>query len=90
VVRTERGPRTPQELRVLLAEVRKQGYATEYGEATERFSSVAAAVIDHSGHPVAGVALTFPDADADAALMSQFARLVTRAAAEISRRIGRS
>jgi DNA-binding IclR family transcriptional regulator len=90
VLRNEHGPRTLRELRSLLAEVRRRGYATEHGEITPGFSSVAAAVLDHSGHPVASVALTFPDAEVDAALMSRFASLVTRAAAEISRRIGGS
>jgi DNA-binding IclR family transcriptional regulator len=90
VLRNERGPRTLQQLRYLLAEVRQQGYATEQGEVTRSFSSVAAAVLDHSGHPVAGVALTFPEGEVDAALMSQFASLVVRAASDISRRMGRS
>jgi DNA-binding IclR family transcriptional regulator len=86
--RTERGPRTPRELRELLAEVRRRGYATEHGEVTTGFSSIAAAVPDHSGHPVASVALTFPDSQADAVLIPRFASHVTRAATEISRRLG--
>ena len=90
VLRNERGPRTLRELRYLLAEVRRQGYATEQGEVTLGFSSVAVGVLEHSGHPVASVALTFPDAEADAAHMPRFASLVKRAAAEISRRIGGS
>ena len=90
VLRNERGPRTLRQLRYLLAEVRGRGYATERGEVSEGFSSVAAAVLDHGGHPVASVALTFPDAEADAALMSRFASLITQAAAEITRRIGGS
>lgn len=47
----------------------------------------AAAVLEHGGHPVASVALTFPDTEVDAGLMPRFASLVTRAAGEISRRI---
>jgi len=92
VLRNELGPRTLRELRQLLAEVRRLGYATEHGEVTMGFSSIAAVVADHSGHPVASVALTFPDADAeaDAALISRLIAPVTRAAAEISRRIGGS
>jgi DNA-binding IclR family transcriptional regulator len=90
VLRNERGPRTLRELRYVLAEVRRQGHATEQGEVTLGFSSVAAAVLEYSGHPVAGVALTFPDTATDAASMARFALLVRRAAAEISRRIGGS
>ncbi len=36
------------------------GYAVEDGEVTPGFASVAVAVLDHTGHPVAGVAVTFP------------------------------
>jgi len=58
------GPRTPTALRAVLAETRQRGYAVEDGEVTPGFSSVAAAVRDHTGHPVAGVAVTFPHDDA--------------------------
>lgn len=54
------GPRSPSALRVLLSETRQRGYAVEEGEVTPGFASVAAAVLDHNGHPVAGVAVTFP------------------------------
>jgi DNA-binding IclR family transcriptional regulator len=50
--------------------------------------SVAAAVLDHAGHPEAGVAVTFPSAEADERRITHFASLVMSAAAEISRRIG--
>jgi DNA-binding IclR family transcriptional regulator len=67
VLRYSAGPRSPRELRELLAGARRAGYATEHGEVTPGFSSVAAAVRDHGGHPVASVALTFPDAETDGA-----------------------
>jgi DNA-binding IclR family transcriptional regulator len=35
----------------------------EDGEVTPGFASVAAAVLDHNGHPTAGVAVTFPADD---------------------------
>ena len=47
-------------LRTLLAETRQRGYAVEDGEVTPGFASVAAPVLDHNGHPVAGLAVTFP------------------------------
>ena len=87
VLRTERGPRTLRELRVLLSEVRQRGYATEDGDVTPGLRSVAAAVLDHAGHPEAGVALTFPSREADDAEVTRFASLVVRAAAQISRRL---
>jgi DNA-binding IclR family transcriptional regulator len=88
VLRTGRGPRTLRDLRALLAEVRRRGYATEDGDVTPGLRSVAAAVLDHAGHPEAGVALTFPADEADEAGIARFSSLVMRAAAEISRRIG--
>ena len=57
------GPASPSALRALLAETRQRGHATEDGEVTPGFASVAAAVLDHNGHPVAGVAVTFEARD---------------------------
>src|SRR4051794_12620409 len=54
------GPASPSALRALLSDTRQRGYAVEEGEVTPGFSSVAAAVLDHNGHPVAGVAVTYP------------------------------
>ena len=60
------GPHSPGALRPLLAETRQRGYAAEDGEVTPGFASVAAAVLDHNGHPIAGVAVTYPAAEATA------------------------
>jgi DNA-binding IclR family transcriptional regulator len=57
------GPASPSTLRSLLSETRQRGYAFEDGEVTPGFASVAAPVVDHTGHPVAGVAVTFPSED---------------------------
>ncbi len=57
------GPASPGALRALLTETRQRGYAFEDGEVTPGFASVAAVVRDHTGHPVAGVAVTFPATD---------------------------
>ena len=86
VLRTDRGPRNLRELRALLAEVRRRGYATEDGDVTPGLRSVAAAVLDHAGYPEAGVAVTFP-ADTDDAAAARIAARVVAAAAGISRRI---
>ncbi|GAB2632151.1 IclR family transcriptional regulator [Nocardioides ginkgobilobae] len=66
VDRTGRGPRTPSALRTLLTETRQRGHATEDGEVTEGLASVAAAVLDHTGHPAAGIAVTYAVADHEA------------------------
>ena len=57
--RTGRGPARPAELRELLREVRQAGIASEDGEVTPGFRSVAVAVHDHAGWPVAAVAVTW-------------------------------
>jgi DNA-binding IclR family transcriptional regulator len=77
------GPRSPSALRTVLTETRQRGYATEEGEVTPGLASVAAAVVDHNGHPVAGVAVTFAEGDAPA-----LAHEVRRTADALSRRIG--
>lgn len=65
VDRTGIGPRSPSALRTVLAETRRRGHAREDGEVTPGLASVAAAVLDHNNHPVAGVAITFPAREAD-------------------------
>lgn len=82
------GPGSLPALRRELAEVRRAGFAAEDGSVTPDFASVASAVLDHSGHPVAGVAVTFPAAEVDGHERAAIARQVTRVAGELSRRIG--
>jgi DNA-binding IclR family transcriptional regulator len=96
VVRTGRGPRSAAALRALLADTRRHGWARESGEVSEGYASLATAVVDHSGYPVAAVALTFPIDPATASGPAEWsvgadtraAALVGRAADTISRRIG--
>ncbi|TFD77254.1 IclR family transcriptional regulator [Cryobacterium sp. Sr8] len=85
--RDGRGPRTSTELRRLLDQVRRQGYAQEDGEITAGMASVAVAVRDHAGWPAASIAVTFPR---DAIAESEWPALAERisgTAAELSRRI---
>ena len=77
------GPASPGTLRSLLAETRQRGYAVERGEVTPGFASVAAAVLDHNRHPVAGVAVTYPveagvDVDVTVAAIRRCADALTR------------
>jgi DNA-binding IclR family transcriptional regulator len=81
------GPATLPELRSLLQEVRRTGHASEDGSVTPEFASVASAVLDHGGHPVAGVAVTFPAAGVEPDARRALAAHVTRTSAELSRRI---
>ena len=61
--RTGLGPTSPSALRSLLVDTRRRGHATEEGEVTPGFASVAAAVLDHNGYPVAGLAVTYPSGE---------------------------
>jgi DNA-binding IclR family transcriptional regulator len=87
VRRHDAGPGSPTELRRVLADVRRLGHAQEDGFITPGFASVAAPVLDHSGHPVAAVALTFPAGAADGARRAALATAVIGAASEVGRRI---
>jgi DNA-binding IclR family transcriptional regulator len=80
------GPASLGALRTLLAETRQRGYAVEAGEVTPGFASVAAAVLDHNQHPVAGVAVTFPDDGS--AEGSRTAAATRRTAAALTTRLG--
>jgi DNA-binding IclR family transcriptional regulator len=80
------GPASLSALRTVLAETRQRGYAVETGEITPGLASVASAVLDHNGHPVAGVAVTYPVDDAvdlDATISA-----TQRTAAQMTRRLG--
>ena len=87
-VRTGTGPRSLRELRELLREVRARGYATEDGEVTPGLASVGRAAVDHTGRPVAGIAVTFRADEVPEAARPDLAVHVGRAAAELSRRLG--
>jgi DNA-binding IclR family transcriptional regulator len=82
------GPRTLTELRRLLVDTRQRGHAVEHGEITAGLSSVAVAVLDHNEHPVAAVAVTYPD-DADhPELVDGLVEEVAATARGLTRRIG--
>jgi DNA-binding IclR family transcriptional regulator len=80
------GPRSLGALRSLLAETRQRGYAVEEGEVTPGFASVAAAVVDHNGHPVAGVAVTYPSDGTDG--VERVVAAVRRTADTLTERMG--
>ena len=70
-----------------LDQVRQRGYATEHGEVTPGFGSVAAAVTDHVGWPTAAVAVTFLEDKVPAQQWPDLARRVQKVADELSNRI---
>ena len=85
--RTGAGPHTYGELKRVVAAVRERGYATEDGEVTPGFASVAVSVRDHAGWPAAGIAVTFPRDNIPQSEWDALAVRVREAAAELSRRI---
>ena len=86
VDRHGRGPRSLRSLQAVLSETRQRGYATEDGEVTPGFASVAAAVLDHNGTPVAGIASTYAaEEEIDLQGVVEAVRDTARA---VSRRIG--
>ncbi len=82
------GPTSLHALRSLLAATRRRGYASEDGHVTPGFASVAVAATDHAGTPVAAVAVTRPVGAPDEPDGGHLPALVTRSAAELTRRLG--
>ncbi|MGX1694162.1 IclR family transcriptional regulator [Microbacterium keratanolyticum] len=90
-LRTGRGPTRPSELRELLRAVRTAGYASEDGEVTDGFSSVGVAVHDHTGWPVAAIAVTWEtpvDASTDDRDVTEIVAEMKDRARELERSIG--
>jgi DNA-binding IclR family transcriptional regulator len=81
------GPKTLRELKTLLSTTRQRGCATEHGEVTEGLASVAVAVTDRTGWPVAALAITAPEGDITDSGSSTLAATVSEAAADLSRRL---
>jgi len=84
VDRHGQGPSSLTALRSVLSETRRRGYAVEDGEVSPGFASVAAPVVDHNGHPAAGLAVTFTGAVDLPAIVAE----VRRTAAVVSARLG--
>jgi DNA-binding IclR family transcriptional regulator len=87
VQRDGHGPTSVTELKRALTSVRARGHATEDGSVSAGLSSVAQVVVDHTGHPVAGVAVTFPTDAVGDEERSALAAAVTRAATTLTSRI---
>ena len=88
VLRHGGGPRSLTALRSELAQVRRRGHAIEEGLVTPGLSSVGAAVVDHTGHPVAGLAVTYPYDSLTGSERQQMITALTSAATDLSRRLG--
>ena len=84
------GPTSLPALRALLSRVRRDGFALEEGTVTPDFASVAAPVLDHVGHPVAGIAVTYPAGEVTPDQRRLLVEEVVQTSADLTRRIGGS
>jgi DNA-binding IclR family transcriptional regulator len=75
---------TKRELREILRTTRERGFASENGEITAGFASVAVPILDRVGWPLASIAVTFTEGTVDGEDIANAARDV---ATEISRRL---
>lgn len=82
------GPLSLSALRAILVDTRRQGYALEVGSITPGLASVAVAVLDHAGYPIAAVALTLRAGSADG-IPHELVDSARRCAHDVSRRLGR-
>jgi len=87
VQRDGQGVTSPSALRSALQQVRQRGYAVEDSLVTAGLSSVAQAVLDHTGHPVAAVALTWLSPGGDGATTAAQAAAVRATALDLTHRI---
>jgi DNA-binding IclR family transcriptional regulator len=71
-------------LREVLDGIRRRGYAVEDGEVTPGIAAVGVAVLDRAGHPVAGVAVSYPREASPTGIVDE----AVRTARVISSRIG--
>ena len=81
------GPETPSALRRELVATRARGHAREVGSVQSDLSSVASAVLDRDGHPVAAVALTYRTEDVPEPDRSALADSVRRTAEDVTGRL---
>lgn len=85
VLRGESGPRDLTDLIEQLDVERRRGWSSEEGLVTPGFASVAAAVLEPSGHPTAAIGVT---CRSDDAVREALPDLVVRAARSLTRRLG--
>lgn len=84
--RTGTGPASLRELRAVIRDEQRRGFAEEDGQVTPGYASVAAPVFDHGGRPIAAVALTFAD-DVDRATRARLGKAAVAAADTVTARI---
>ena len=84
---TEKSITSWPELERELAKIKKEGYATNFGESEPEISAVGAAILDQAGRPRAGLAVAAPRVRLGPNDAPKIARHLRRAAQEIGRLI---
>ncbi len=85
--RTGRGPRTPSELRAVLADEYRNGFSFEDEYVTAGYVSLAVQVVDRSGHPTAAIACTLRKQDHSEESQSHIVNAINKAVRELERRL---
>lgn len=83
------GPTSLSTLRALLTATRHRGYAVEVDSITPGLASIAVAVEDHVGYPIAAVTVTFA-AETNGGISESLVSAVRHCAYAVSRRLGHS
>ena len=78
----------PEQLDGLPDDFRAEHPADEDGLVTPGLASVGLPVLDHTGHPLAAVSVTYVGAGVDATAESRLVDAVRRATEALSRRLG--
>lgn len=78
-------PSNPAQLRAVIEQTRREGFAREEGDVTPGFRSVAAPVLDHADWPIAAVGLTWEEGRLSEERAAACAEAVRTAAADIAR-----
>jgi DNA-binding IclR family transcriptional regulator len=87
VRRAGRGPSTLAELDHILIDARELGWSRENGEITAEYASVASAVFDRGGYPVAAVGVTYRAVAVDSAAQVALGEAMRETAASLTARL---
>ena len=85
--RNDTGPQTLAELDGLLAAARERGWATEDGDVTPEYASVAAAALDRNRYPAAAIGVTYRRDAVDDDLRRELSAAVVGASTALTARL---
>ena len=86
--RTKIGPTNITELERILEMEKRQGYSLEVDEVTMGYASVGVAIVDHLGHPMAGLAVTLQSRVLEKLELALLTEVLIQSAKDLSRKFG--